>query len=276
LRVIRRHRSCHGLAGNCPDRVTLDCVSFALFIDVMGVQQALVGGRSRSSESRARFEKCTAQLTRFHDDLAGAIEAVDSMQVPRFVAEFSDSAYIVDDRFAPVALTGILMMRRALRHDYPLRGGIGVGTFSHETSGVRTGKEQRIWSTSSFLGGAIVTAYQAERSAVPGMRILLHKTVMLRNAEPFVKPYAVPLEAGEADPNTGHELRFWKAAEAEIAKNRLNEFRQQQRLSPRADRHYGATIAAYGRFAVDRRDLPLVGPALWLRREDDDEPDGES
>jgi hypothetical protein len=256
-------------------------VSFALFIDVMGVQQALVGGRPRSSESRIRFERCRAHLVRFHDDLAGALEqvgivsmSVDSMQAPRFVAEFSDSAYIVDDHLAPVALAGILMMRRALRHQYPLRGGIGAGTFSHETSGVRTGRDQTIWSTSSFLGGAIVTAYQAESSTVPGMRIFLHKIVMLRNTEPFLKPYSLPLGT-EGDAVTGHELRFWKADEAGMAQERLSKFRQHQRLSTRADRHYGPTIAAYGRFALDRRELPLVGPALWLRR-DEGEPDVES
>jgi len=80
------------------------------------------------------------------------LAAADSIPLPKFIAEFSDSAYIVGDRFASVAVAGILMMRRALRHKYPLRGGIGVGTFSHETSGVRTGKEQTVWSTSSFLG----------------------------------------------------------------------------------------------------------------------------
>jgi len=114
--------------------------------------------------------------------------------------------------------------------------------------------------------GAIVTAYQAERSTIPGMRIFVHRAVRLRNAEPFVKNYVVPVGPEEVDANATDELRIWRSAEAEPATKRMEGFRREQHLSPRAARHYPATIASYERFALDRHELPHVGPALWLQK----------
>jgi len=187
-----------------------------------------------------------------------------SVPEPKFVAEFSDSAYIVGERFASVAAVGLLLLRRALRHEYPLRGGIGVGTFSHETSGVRTNRETQVWSTSSFLGSAVVTAYQAERSNAAGLRVFIHPSVLRRNTEPLLKTYATELPEDERSAASTHELRFWQAAEAPAAAQRLIAFRDKQELAERPMRHYDATLTAYGRFAAVLKDLPLALPALWL------------
>jgi hypothetical protein len=102
-------------------------------------------------------------LTRSTGDLEATLNEVaillrDAPSVPqsKFIAEFSDSAYIVGDRFAAVAAAGIMLMRRALRHEYPLRGGIGAGTFSHQTSGVRTGPEQLVNRIEPSAAGAVI------------------------------------------------------------------------------------------------------------------------
>src|SRR5258707_363241 len=124
--------------------------AFAAFVDVMGVQHDLVPTKDRRS-AFTNFERCRDRLENFHQDLDNTIARalplllanLPSVPEPRFVAEFSDSAYIIGDRFASVAIPALLLMRRALRHEYPLRGGIGVGSFSHETSGVRTSRERQ-------------------------------------------------------------------------------------------------------------------------------------
>jgi hypothetical protein len=104
---------------------------FALFVDVMGVQHDLVS-TSSDSEASVGFARCRDRLEYFHGDLAYTIGQElplllmnEGISQPDFVAEFSDSAYIVGKQFASVAITALLLMRRALRHEYPLRGGIG-------------------------------------------------------------------------------------------------------------------------------------------------------
>jgi hypothetical protein len=244
---------------------------FALFVDVMGVQQALVGSGS-GREAAAAFGRCRERLEDFHRDLADTIgrdlplllAGLPTIPEPSFLAEFSDSAYVVSERFGSVAAAALLLMRRALRHEYPLRGGIGVGTFSHETSGVRTNREGQVWSTSSFLGSAVVTAYQAEHSLTPGLRVFIHPSVLRRNTEPLLQAYATPLPMEERSPCSSHELRFWRAAEAAAAAEKLLAFRDKQELADRPLRHYDATHSAYGRFDAIKKDLPLAPPALWL------------
>jgi len=245
--------------------------AFALFVDVMGVRQDLVPTSDRQSASAA-FERCRDRLEHFHHDLAEIVgQEVPlilirdaGLPLPIFVAEFSDAAYIVGEQFGSVAIPALFLMRRALRHEYPLRGGIGVGSFSHENSGVRTDRERQVWTTSSFLGGAIVTAYQAERSSAAGLRIFVHPHVMRRNTEPFLKPYVMPLPASENTADSSHELRIWRADESRAATSRLLTFRQKQALSDRAARHYDATAGAYDRFGKVRKELPHILPAHWL------------
>lgn len=245
--------------------------TFALFVDVMGVQKGLLPGADPKSAETA-FEQCRNQLENFHRDLGELLSrelpllmANDAdVPPPNFVAEFSDSAYIVGQRFASVAIPALFLMRRALRHEYPLRGGIGVGSFSHENSGVRTDREQQVWTTSSFLGGAIVTAYQAERSAAAGLRILVHPHVLRHNTEPYLKPYTIPLLESESSTDSTHELRIWRSKEVTAAIARLRAFRDKQDLTERALRHYDSAIAAYDRFGTITKELPHVLPALWL------------
>jgi len=242
--------------------------AFALFVDVMGLQHDLAPANSRRRAS-AGFDLCRERLETFHRDLDDVVRrdmAILPVNVPQphFVAEFSDSAYIVGVRFASVAIPALHLMRKALRHKYPLRGGIGAGSFSHETSGVRTLREQQVWTTSSFLGGAIVTAYQAERSSTPGLRVLVHPQVMRRNAEPFLNVFTVCLREDENNVASSHELRLWRANEVAAAARRLREFRDGQDLPERATRHYAAAIDAYDRFRSVQKELPHVLPALWL------------
>jgi len=109
-----------------------------------------------------------------------------------------------------------------------------------------------------------VTAYQAERSSAPGLRVLVHPQVMRRNAEAYLRIYTVALSDAEINDASTHELRFWRADEAAVASTRLQEFRDGQDLPVRAKRHYDAAIAAYGRFGSIQRELPHVTPALWL------------
>jgi len=243
---------------------------FALFVDVMGIQQQL--DPVPTADAEARFNACQERLADFHQDLASTIDQ-DQLLLTRtvplasplsFVAEFSDAAYLVSNGFAAVASAGIVMMRKAIRHGYPLRGGLGVGTFSHETSGVRTGRDGLVWGTSSFLGGAVVTAYQAERCSTPGLRIFVREGVMRRNTEPLLKPYTVSLLPEEAVDNCTHELRLWSAAEAGAAQKRLEALRDSQEMTPKARRHYDAAGHAYRRFEVIRADLPIILPAVWL------------
>jgi hypothetical protein len=244
---------------------------FALFVDVMGVQQALLSTNDRL-DAPSGFDRCRERLGDFHRDLSYLIVNElplllnNSPEIPEpdFVAEFSDSAYIIGERFASVAIPAIYLMRRALRHEYPLRGGIGVGTFSHETSGVRADQNRQVWTTSSFLGAAVVTAYHAERSITPGLRVLIHPLVMRRNTEAYLNAYTLSLPASEQNADSTHELRFWRNAEADDAALRLRAFRDQQNLSERAMRHYDAAITAYERFRATKKDLPHITPAIWL------------
>ena len=69
-------------------------------------------------------------------------------------------------------------MRKALRHEYPLRGGIGFGSFEHQTSGSSVQGDGQIWSAASFWGGAIVSAFQAECGVARGLRVLIHPDAM--------------------------------------------------------------------------------------------------
>jgi hypothetical protein len=244
---------------------------FALFIDVMGVQQQLTRD---GDASQSGFSECRERLEYFHRDLNTTLENellilfADSLPQPHFVAEFSDSAYVVSDHFATVALAGVVIMRKALRHSYPLRGGIGVGSFSHETSGVRTIRREQVWSTSSFLGSAIVTAFQAERSVAAGMRIFMHPTVLTKNEyKSSFEEYAISLSPSEATETSSHEICLWRNNEAPAAVKRLQHFRDKQDLDPRVLRHYQATSDAYERFGKRDSRLPRVPPAFWVFRD---------
>jgi hypothetical protein len=124
-----------------------------------------------------------------------------------------------------LAVLAIKMMRSALRHEYPLRGGIGYGTFHHEMSGVRTASEGQVWSTSSFLGGATVAAYQAERSPTPGLRIFIHPSVP--ETELF-EVLTVRASKEEANPGSFGELRLWRSEEVKAAIVQLSAFRSKQ------------------------------------------------
>ena len=240
--------------------------AFALFVDVMGTQQELLPTDGRTDE--VGLARCRDRLEDFHRDLNRVIEqrlaTFDGYPEPGFVAEFSDSAYIVGERFASVAIPALSLMRSALRHTYPLRGGIGIGSFLHETSGVHAGGGQQVRTTSSFLGSAIVTAYQAEQSIAPGLRILVHPHVMQLEAEPLLKLYTVPLPQQESNAASTHELRFWYDFEVAPAISKLRDFRDAQNLTERSTKHYNATIAAYERFGTIRTALPHALPALWL------------
>jgi hypothetical protein len=242
---------------------------FALFVDVMGVKRDLV---SPAAETNEGFDHCRERLEDFRTDLFVLINQMLPMLLmrsevpePRFIAEFSDSAYIVGDRFASVAVPGIYLMRQALRHGYPLRGGVGFGTFSHESSGVRANQNTQVWTTSSFLGSAIVTAYQAERSTTPGLRIFVHPNVIgASKSESYWHNFAIPLPDTEVTTDSNHELRVWLDIEADAAATKLRDFRDRQDLPERPRRHYDATLTAYERFALLKGGLPFLTPALWL------------
>lgn len=243
---------------------------FTLFIDVMGVQQQL--DPTRAGDVEARFIACQERLADFHSDLTSTIEREQlllahmepSVSPLSFVAEFSDAAYLVSQSFASVAAAGITMMRKALRHRYPLRGGLGFGSFSHETSGVRAGSDNLVWGTSSFLGGAVVTAYQAERCRNLGLRVFVHETVMHRADEPLLSTYTMPLPAEEVLDGCTHELRLWAPLDAVAAHKRLITFRDSQSLTTRARMHYDATGEAYRRCESIPENLPAILPGMWL------------
>lgn len=236
---------------------------FALFVDIMGVQQSLT---RTDIPTDAAVRHCRDTFEQFHRDLADTISMTfavpaerGGMVAPTFVAAFSDAAYVVGATFETVAAAGVMLMRRALRHSYPLRGGIGMGTFSHETSGVTT-REGQVWSTSSFFGSAVVTAYRAERSDALGLRVFVHEVAADAATSSIV---AMPLRDAEPAPAT-HELRLWRVIETEPAVERVTALRDGQQLGERARAHYETTIAAYRRYALVPDDIPFATPALWL------------
>ena len=238
----------------------------------MGVQQKL-GIHDGITDAGSALKGCREHLIKFHDDVTQCLErdlpwilGAAGLPQPVFVAEFSDSAYLVAERFGSVAAAGILMMRSALRHEYPLRGGIGVGSFSHESSGVRTNHEGQIWSTASFLGSAAITAYQMERAEPLGFRIFVHPQIIDAPRELFASQVAIPIADTETVPGVSRELRYWRSTEAQEARARLVAFRDRQKLSARARQHYDVTIAAYERFATYADEIPFAPPALWLTR----------
>lgn len=199
--------------------MTMNDEVFALFVDVMGTQAHLanpdMSPQDALRKSREIYEK-------FHEDLFDVIHrdlpmlaSGQELTEPSFVGEFSDSAYIVGEYSDTVAAAGTLLMRRALRHQYALRGGIGYGSFSHETSGVQTTRRAaQVWTTASFLGSAIVTAYQAERCAALGLRIFVHRAAQLQlEAWPSGSFLKIP-DSESSEPAT-HELRLWSSTEAE-------------------------------------------------------------
>ena len=112
-----------------------------------------------------------------------------------------------------------------------------------------------------------MTAYQAERSITPGLRILIHPHVMRHNIEPFLNVYTIPLPKEESNGSSTHELRLWRAAEAESAISKLRAFRDVSNVPERAVRHYDAAMAAYDRFRSIKKELPHVLPATWLWRD---------
>ena len=228
---------------------------FALFVDVLGTQNATLDHDVAS---------CRKMLRDFHYDLDVGVGWTSSLAgSPTFVAEFSDSAYVVADKFEIVAEVALWLMRHALAKEYPLRGGIGVGGFWHEMSGASMRGEGLTWSTSSFMGRAVVTAYQAERSRAPGLRVFVHPDVMLRNTEPFLKAYTVRLPREEQDDQANCELRYWAADEVDEALPRLCAFRDKQQLSERAARHYAAAVSTYERFSSIEATLPHSPPLPW-------------
>src|SRR5205085_3675123 len=131
-------------------------------------------------------------------------------------------------------------------------------SFSHENSGANARGDGQIWSTSSFFGSAIVTAYQAERTDALGLRVFVHPTVLNRSGVNETLNAAVTaLPPNEVTDVASHEVRIWTAGEARHAKWRLLRFRDKQRLTDRAKAHYEATSQAYDRFLADSTDLPF-------------------
>jgi len=250
---------------------TVRPATFALFLDVMGVQQQLSAAGSEEGNARG-LAACRDSFDRFHRDVHEAVgREIDRLAsggnvgMPSFVAEFSDSAYIVADDVSTLLATAVIMMRRSLEHKYPLRGGLGFGSFMHETSGSSTRGDGQVWSSSSFFGGAIVTAYQAERCKARGLRVFVHPAVCHHvSSYPKWRDAILAMPYSEATDSATHEVRIWSSQEAPYATARLIRFRDRQQLTRRAKTHYVATGAAYSRFASERSDLPFDPPNLWV------------
>jgi hypothetical protein len=245
--------------------------TFALFLDVMGVQDKL--GRSESEPTHDLFMKeCREMFELFHRDVdetlgreMDLLTASGELTLPQFIAEFSDSVYVVADDLGTLICTAVIMMRKALRHEYALRGGVGFGSFSHETSGSSMRRNGQIWSTSSFFGSAIVSAYQAERSKPLGLRVLLHPTVTAQlRGDDDLAAAAAELPDNETSVSAMDEVRIWSSNEAAHAKRRIERFRDKQNLTDRARRHYDATMKAYERFGRITADLPFDPPTMWI------------
>lgn len=239
--------------------------NYALFVDVMGVQEKLAGGDEETRNTG--FYSAIEMLGQFHRDLNSVVNMSVSLILAEefdtpisFVAEFSDSAYIVSKEFTPIAVAGIALFQKAIRHNYPIRGGVGYGKFFHQMSGVKAHFGNQTWSTSAFLGDSIVTAYRAERNAAPGMRVFIHPSVPL----PQGTAYVTPLEEQESNENANSELRLWDSTEIQYVLPRLIEFKEAQDLSERATEHYNATMAAYQRFLEIKERLPHIPPNYWL------------
>src|ERR1041385_7509268 len=213
----------------------MDRQVYALFVDIMGVQERQLRDEAEGALTAAVMPP---DLGVFHNDIARVTENEliqlarrasynwqnrpgDELEAfigsllnwpARFIAEFSDAAFIVFNTFAAAAATGVLLMRSAAWLGYPLRGGIGYGSFIHDTSGVKSSHEGQVWSTNSFSGTAVVTAYQAERSTALGMRLFLHSRVSAELIGPLM-PSTIPLHDSEQDSTSNRELRLWSAAE---------------------------------------------------------------
>lgn len=230
---------------------------FCAFLDVMGVQNKLTPV-AKDSHAVRRFNECHQILCKFHRDIQSTATDLS------FVAEFSDSVYFVSDRLVTVAKVSIMMIRLSLINGYPLRGGIGCGTFSHEFTGVSAYPGKTIWSNCSFMGGAIVSAYQAsDLNNTPGLRVLVHPAVMRRNTEAYLKTLTVPLEPEQQSETASHELRCFGPSETPLAIELLKKLEYAQDIiSDRARRHYAATVNSIQHMSDFKKNYMFSDPPL--------------
>src|SRR5882762_7469956 len=113
----------------------------AIFIDVMGFADSILqlDAREQSQleknlrhsimdpESSPAALALAGRYRTFHDAVRDELDFNES--TVDFVIRFSDSAYILTERFETAARIAFNVMRRCLFSDIPLRIGIGRGTF---------------------------------------------------------------------------------------------------------------------------------------------------
>lgn len=239
---------------------------YVLFVDIMGAGDAFDHPSSPSLS-----HKWDLVLHFFSADLDGLISnglggAMSFFHLPSsfnrmpvFIGQFSDCAFLVFERFAPAAVAGALLMRCALVRRYPLRAGIGYGTFAHSGTTLVAQPRALTWSTASFHGSGVVRAYRAERCAACGLRVFVHPSAVQRKREPKLRRLIRRLDSPESSDTATHEVDFCGSDERPRAIQLLRETANELQAPERALRHYRSTEVAIERMD-ERSNLPTSVP----------------
>ena len=158
---------------------------------------------------------------------------------------FSDSAYVVARDVRHTTMLAVDLMCELLSLSVPLRIGIGRGTFSRLSFSAFTHPDGFLSVEAPFAGTSIVNAFRAESSRdACGFRILVHPSAVAQNSRQFV---SLPPE--EASDFATHEVNFMSPRwplnvrpSSRPTPEVIERLRESVR-SPRALRHYDATIA---------------------------------
>lgn len=247
----------------------------AIFIDVMGFADSILhlGEREQSQleknlrhtimdpESSAAVLALASRYRTFHETIREELDLNES--TVDFVMTFSDSAYILTERFETAARIAFGVMRRCLFSDIPLRIGIGRGTFARLSFSTLSHPAGVLVAEAPFLGTSIINSYRAEESkTAPGFRILVHPSAA-RETVPF---WCAEIPEPERSEDASHEVDFVTLWPAWIPQDQYPELvshvqgMRGSAKSQRALRHYDATIAAMARLYEKGKNYPTKAP----------------
>jgi hypothetical protein len=174
-----------------------------LFADILGFA-ALVEAHSQLSPRFRRFSQLGGRYTSFRGAaraaslnaleiaFAGFHEAIaervaDARQhTDVSLMAFSDCAFIAVGNQTEALTIAQRLMVLLINRQIPIRIGVGTGTF--QPVQFSSGWNSTKWGTNSaqFLGTGVVRAYQAERSGLKGLRVLIHAKTPRRSIHPYL------------------------------------------------------------------------------------------
>jgi len=145
---------------------------YAVFFDILGTSRIFLNISDEYEFDCPEWENHNYTKTRrnFHRSLQIATEVVP--QGLRFIASFSDCAYLIYDDATSLLLATGVAMQNFYQTLVPVRGGIGYGNFGVDRV-VHASSIRSISTEASFFGSALVRAHAAEQCGLKGFRVFV-------------------------------------------------------------------------------------------------------